>query len=159
AQRGARTQRLLWASTSTKNPRYRDVLYVEELIGPDTVDTVPPATLDAFRDHGRARPSLEQQVDEAEKSLALLERVGGSLREVTDWLVEDGVRQFADAFDKLLVAVERQRQHVLGPCVDRQSHHLPPELDQAVTATLEEWRTQGKMRRLAAHDASLWTGH
>src|SRR5262249_6871672 len=102
AAKGAQTQRLLWASTSTKNPKYRDVLYVEELIGADTVDTIPPATFDAFRDHGRLRPSLTENVEEAAKEMKLLEEVGISMKEVTDKLVVDGVKLFADAFTKLL---------------------------------------------------------
>ena len=104
AAKGAQTQRLLWASTSTKNPKYRDVMYVEELIGPDTVDTIPPATFDAFRDHGRARLSLTENVDEAAKVMASLEKAGISMKEVTDKLVADGVKLFADAFKQLLEA-------------------------------------------------------
>jgi len=104
AAKGAQTQRLLWASTSTKNPKYRDVMYVEELIGPDTVDTIPPATFDAFRDHGRVRPSLTENVEEAAKVMASLEKAGISMREVTEKLVVDGVKLFADAFKQLLEA-------------------------------------------------------
>ena len=104
AAKGAQPQRLLWASTSTKNPKYRDVLYVEELIGRDTVDTIPPATFDAFRDHGRVRPSLAENVDEAAKVMASLEKAGISMKEVTEKLVVDGVKLFADAFKQLLEA-------------------------------------------------------
>jgi transaldolase len=104
AAKGAQPQRLLWASTSTKNPKYRDVLYVEELIGKDTVDTIPPATFDAFRDHGRVRPSLTENVDEAAKVMASLEKAGISMKEVTEKLVVDGVKLFADAFKQLLEA-------------------------------------------------------
>jgi len=107
ARQGARTQRLLWASTGTKNPRYSDVLYVDELIGPDTVNTVPPATLDAFRLHGRPRASLTEDLDGAHRTLDTLEEVGISLDEVTDQLLEDGIRLFAEAFDHLLQAVNR----------------------------------------------------
>lgn len=105
AARGAHTQRVLWASTSTKNPAFSDVLYVDELIGPDTVNTIPPATLDAFRDHGRPRPSLEENVDAARQAMQDLARAGISLKQVTDQLTEDGVKLFAEAFDKLLAAV------------------------------------------------------
>ena len=104
--KGAQSQRLLWASTSTKNPAYPDVLYVDELIGEDTVNTIPPATLDAFRDHGQVRKSLEEDVDDAADTMAALERAGVSMSEVTDKLLEDGVRLFSEAFDKLLAAVE-----------------------------------------------------
>lgn len=104
AAKGAQPQRLLWASTSTKNPKYRDVLYVEELIGADTVDTIPPATFDAFRDHGRVRASLIENVDDAAKTMSDLAKAGISMKEVTEKLVVDGVKLFADAFNQLLEA-------------------------------------------------------
>ncbi len=107
AAKGAQTQRVLWASTSTKNPAYRDVMYVEELIGPDTVDTVPPATLDAFRDHGKPRVSLTEDLPSAGKTMADLAAVGISMKEVTEKLTKDGVKLFADAFTQLLQAVEK----------------------------------------------------
>jgi transaldolase/glucose-6-phosphate isomerase len=106
AAKGAQTQRVLWASTSTKNPNYRDVIYIEELIGPDTVNTMPPATIDAFRDHGKLRNSLTEDISGAQKTMDDLAKAGISMKEVTDKLTEDGVRLFADAFDKLLAAVE-----------------------------------------------------
>ncbi len=102
--KGAQTQRLLWASTSTKNPKYRDVLYVEELIGADTVDTIPPATFDAFRDHGKLRKSLTEDVAGAAKTMENLGKAGISMKEVTDKLLVDGVKLFADAFKQLLDA-------------------------------------------------------
>jgi transaldolase/glucose-6-phosphate isomerase len=104
AAKGAQTQRLLWASTSTKNPKYRDVVYVEELIGADTVDTIPPATFDAFRDHGKLRPSLTENVEAAAKTMADLAKTGISMKEVTDKLLVDGVKLFSDAFTQLLAA-------------------------------------------------------
>jgi len=104
AAKGGQTQRLLWASTSTKNPRYRDVLYVEELIGADTVDTIPPATFDAFRDHGKLRNSLTEDVSGAAKEMENLAKAGISMKEVTDKLIVDGVKLFADAFKTLLEA-------------------------------------------------------
>jgi transaldolase/glucose-6-phosphate isomerase len=107
AAKGALTQRVLWASTSTKNPNYRDVIYVEELIGPDTVNTMPPATIDAFRDHGKLRNSLTEDIPGAQKTMDDLAKAGISMKEVTDKLTVDGVKLFADAFDKLLGAVER----------------------------------------------------
>jgi transaldolase len=102
--KGAQTQRLLWASTSTKNKAYRDVIYVEELIGADTVDTIPPATFDAFRDHGKLRPSLTENVDQAVKTMSDLEKAGISMKEITDKLLVDGIKLFADAFNELLEA-------------------------------------------------------
>jgi transaldolase/glucose-6-phosphate isomerase len=110
AAKGAQTQRVLWASTSTKNPNYRDVIYVEELIGADTVNTMPPATIDAFRDHGKLRNSLTEDVAGAKKVMDDLPRAGISMKEVTDKLTDDGVKLFADAFDKLLAAVEKSTQ-------------------------------------------------
>jgi transaldolase/glucose-6-phosphate isomerase len=107
AAKGAQTQRVLWASTSTKNPAYRDVIYVEELIGPDTVNTMPPATIDAFRDHGKPRNSLLEDVAGAKTVMDDLARAGISIKEVTDKLTDDGVKLFAEAFDKLLAAVEK----------------------------------------------------
>jgi len=107
AGKGAQTQRVLWASTSTKNPKYSDVMYVEELIGPDTVNTMPPVTFDAYRDHGHPRASLTEDVESANRDMEKLAAVGISIREVTDKLTEDGVRLFAEAFEKLLKAVER----------------------------------------------------
>ena len=110
AAQGAQTQRVLWASTSTKNPAYRDVMYVEELIGPDTVDTMPPATIDAFRDHGRLRNSLTEDVAGAQNVMDNLAKAGISIKEVTTKLTDDGVKLFADAFHKLLSAVEKSTQ-------------------------------------------------
>jgi transaldolase / glucose-6-phosphate isomerase len=104
AGKGAQTQRLLWASTSTKNPKYRDVIYVEELIGADTVDTIPPATFDAFRDHGKLRKSLTEDVPGAAITMDNLSKAGISMKEVTDKLLVDGVKLFADAFRQLLDA-------------------------------------------------------
>ncbi len=110
AAQGAQTQRVLWASTSTKNPAYRDVMYVEELIGRDTVNTMPPATIDAFRDHGKLRNSLTEDVAGAQNVMDNLARTGISIKEVTTKLTEDGVKLFADAFHKLLAAVEKSTQ-------------------------------------------------
>jgi transaldolase/glucose-6-phosphate isomerase len=113
-RRGAQTQRLLWASTSTKDPRYRDVMYVEGLIGPETVDTMPPATFEAFRDHGQVRPSLEANVEGARSALAELADLGISIDDVTDRLLAEGVRLFAEPFAKLLAAIEERRAAAAG---------------------------------------------
>jgi len=104
AAKGAQPQRLLWASTSTKNPKYRDVLYVEELIGAETVDTIPPATFDAFRQHGKLRASLTEDLPGAAKVMENLAKAGISMKDVTDKLLVDGVKLFADAFKTLLDA-------------------------------------------------------
>jgi transaldolase / glucose-6-phosphate isomerase len=156
--KGARPQRLLWASTGTKNKDYSDVLYVEELIGPNTVNTMPPATLDAFRDHGKVRDSLEENVDEARRVLEELERSGISLDAITAELVEDGVKLFADAADKLYGAVAHKREAVLGSGIDRQALALGSQIDEPVEKATEDWRASGKIRRLWQHDKSVWTG-
>lgn len=154
ARRGAQPQRLLWASTSTKNPAYRDVLYAEELIGRDTVNTLPPATFDAFRDHGRARVTLTEGLDDARATLDGLRRLGIDFDAVTAKLLEDGVQLFADAFAKLLAAVRAHAKPEEGP---RLRAELPSGLASAVEATLASWASEGKTRRLWNKDAGLWT--
>ena len=109
-QEGVRPQRPLWASTSTKNPDYSDVLYVETLIGPETVNTLPPATLEAFRDHGRVERTVDQAVGEAEGILETLKRLGVNLDQITDDLQREGVEKFAQPFDDLLAALEQERE-------------------------------------------------
>ena len=158
ARKGAQTQRVLWASTSTKNPQYRDVIYVEELIGRDTVNTVPPATLDAFRDHGVPRASLEEDVKAAQDTMFALEQAGVSMKAVTDGLLDDGVRLFAEAFEKLLKAVDRGCKGETTPRINRQTYKLPEHLAMAFNQSLEDWQTNDKVRRLWTRDASLWTG-
>jgi transaldolase / glucose-6-phosphate isomerase len=108
AARGARAQRLLWASTGTKDPRFSDVLYAESLIGPDTVDTIPPATLDALRNHGKAQSRLEENIDDARQVLATLARSGISIDELTARLLDDGVTKFSTAFATLLGSIEKR---------------------------------------------------
>src|SRR5215475_8556796 len=158
AKKGAQTQRVLWASTSTKNPNYRDVLYVEELVGKDTVNTIPPATFDAFRDHGKLRKSLTEDIAGARDTMETLPKVGISMKEVTDKLTDDGVKLFADAFDQLLAAVEKSSKAQITPQVNRQTYSLPKELTAAVKTASDDWRASGKVRRLWQRDASLWTG-
>jgi transaldolase len=109
AAKGAQVQRLLWASTSTKNPKYRDVLYIEELIGPDTVNTIPPATMDAFRDHGIVRRTLDADLNAADKTMSDLEKAGISMKKVTDQLLDDAIKLFDEAFDNLLAAVAQKK--------------------------------------------------
>jgi transaldolase/glucose-6-phosphate isomerase len=111
AERGARTQRLLWASTGTKNPLYPDPLYVDSLIGPDTVNTVPPVTLDAIRDHGRPVATLERDLAAAHDVLSRLQQAGIAMAEVTGQLKVQGVKAFADSFDQLINAIESKLVH------------------------------------------------
>jgi len=155
---GARPQRLLWASTGTKNKDYSDVLYVEELIGPNTINTMPPATLDAFRDHGKPRDSLEENIGNARHVLAELEKSGVSLDATTAELVRDGVNLFADAADKLYGAVAHKRAAVLGAGIDRQELAVGRVFAKTIEKSTEEWRASGKVRRLWRHDKSVWTG-
>jgi len=112
AAKGARVQRPLWASTSTKNPAYRDVLYVEELVGPDTVNTMPPQTLEAFRDHGETRRSVDENVGEAVQQLAELEALGISMKEVTDKLLGEGLASFSKSFDTLVAGLESKAREL-----------------------------------------------
>jgi transaldolase len=108
AAKGARVQRPLWASTSTKNPEYRDVMYVEQLIGPNTVNTLPPATIDAFRDHGEVARTVDRDIDGAKRVIADLERAGISLADVTAKLLKDGITNFQKSFDGLLANLEKK---------------------------------------------------
>ncbi|KZD21056.1 bifunctional transaldolase/phosoglucose isomerase [Tardiphaga robiniae] len=156
--KGAKPQRLLWASTGVKSKDYRDTLYVEELIGKNTVNTVPPATLDAFRDHGEVRDSLEENVEDAKKVLADLAKTGISLDAITTHLVEDGVKLFADAADKLYGAVAHKRATSLGGGIGAQKLALGDGITKKVATSTEEWRSQAKIRRLWHKDKSVWTG-
>ncbi len=155
---GANPQRLLWASTGTKDKAYSDVLYVEELIGADTVDTMPPATMDAFRDHGVPRNALVEDVEAAAHVLAETERLGLDLAGVTAKLVEDGVTSFADAFDQLLGAVAAKQMKLAGDRLTQTEISLPETLEAAFKESLETWRKDGTVRRLWERDASVWTG-
>ena len=154
---GAKPQRMLWASTGTKSKAMRDTLYVEELIGPDTVNTIPPATMDAFRNHGRVRASLEDGLPEAEAVLQRLARAGIALDEIAAKLVEEGVQLFIDAADKLLGAVSDKRADLLGGRLNHQALALGAVAEGA-KATVEQWRADGSIRRLWHRDKTLWTG-
>jgi transaldolase / glucose-6-phosphate isomerase len=158
AAHGAKPQRLLWASTGTKNKAYSDVLYIEELIGPDTVNTMPIATMDAFRDHGKLRTSLTEDAAGAQRALGELDRAGISLDGVTHKLVEDGVRLFADAADKLLGTVAKKRNEILNQQIDDQKLALGHDFAKSIDHIAEDWRGHGKIRRLWRRDKSLWTG-
>ena len=106
--KGANKQRPLWASTSTKNPAYRDVIYVEELIGPDTVNTMPPATIEAFRDHGKVARAIDRNFGQAQKDLNAIEAAGVSMKEVTDKLLVDGLASFQKSFETLIAGLEKK---------------------------------------------------
>jgi len=155
---GANPQRLLWASTGTKDKAFSDVIYIEELIGSDTVNTMPPATMDAFRNHGKVRPSLSENLEGARTILREADRLGLDLPVVTRRLVEDGVRLFSEAADALLLAVAQKRAKLLGSKIVNLQYGLPEVLDKAVDARLELCRQDGLVRNLWARDAALWTG-
>jgi transaldolase/glucose-6-phosphate isomerase len=160
AAAGAKTQRLLWASTSTKSPIYKDTMYVEALIGRDTVDTIPPATMDAFREHGKVKPdAVERNVERAHATIAELESHGISLQQVTEELVAEGVQQFANSFDKLFGTIARRRGTLLGDDLARLEFRPgTPDMKSAFDAEMEVWREGGRIRRLWTGDKSLWPG-
>ncbi len=158
AAKGALPQRLLWASTGVKDKAYSDVMYVEQLIGPDTVDTIPPATMDAFRDHGTAADTLAKGMDEASQVLAQADAAGLDLPGVTEALVTDGVALFAEAADKLLGAVADKRVKMLGDQVAKLDLAIPASLKEQTKAAADDWRKTGKLRDLWAGDAAVWTG-
>ncbi len=158
AEAGAAPQRLLWASTGTKDPAYSDVLYVENLIGLDTVDTAPPKTIAAFKAHGKVTASLTDDVDAARGVLAQAQSLGLDLDGVTAELVTDGVKKFADAFDELLAAVAGKRAKLLGEALNSQAIRLSDPIEAAYAAGLKTAASEGWGRRLWAKDASLWTG-
>ena len=158
AARGARPQRLLWASTGTKNKEYSDTLYVDTLIGPMTVNTMPPETMDAFRDHGTPKANtIEEDVDGAHKVLDTLKKGGISLDKITDDLVVDGVAKFAEAADKLYGALANKRAKILEgalPQVKESFGEAQKDIDKEIAAS----NARGDTRKLWAKDKSAWTG-
>jgi transaldolase/glucose-6-phosphate isomerase len=156
-QKGAKVQRPLWASTGTKNPQYSDVLYVEDLIGPDTVNTLPVETLNAFRDHGRvAGPTVKRDLEEADIQLAKLKSLGIDLEPMAEKLQADGVAAFAASFDQLMAALEKKRNAIVGAVP------TPPELHlgsyrRRVERRLKEWQAQQFSSRLWKKDYTLWS--
>jgi transaldolase/glucose-6-phosphate isomerase len=156
AAKGARTQRVLWASTGTKNPKYPDTLYLDSLIGPDTVNTVPPATLDAFRDHGTAAVTLTQDVAGADATMEALAKAGVSMERATTDLLVDGVRLFRESFEQLIAAIEKNSVQTVSKIQDM--HYSLPDADRkAVEETLDDWEKNNKVARLWKMDPSLWT--
>ena len=145
--KGARVQRPLWASTSTKNPAYPDTIYVDNLIGPETVNTVPPATLEAFKDHGVAAITLVRGLDEAEEAIKQLETAGISMDVVTQELEDEGVKAFADAFAQLLATIDERRKTAAAS--------LEPIAD-SVSRRIAQLETDSVPARLWQHDPTLW---
>ena len=156
-EKGAMAQRPLWASTGTKNPKYSDVLYVDNLIGPETVNTVPPATYTAVRDHGRVALTLEEGVDESRRLIAELAEIGIDLKAVTEKLQQDGLKAFVGSFDTLAASIEAKRGALLSGINERLSASLGRHAG-AVAAALKEAEKGDVMRRLWRKDAALWKG-
>ena len=154
AAQGARVQRPLWASTSTKNPLYPDTLYADSLIGPDTVNTVPPATLSAFRDHGTVAPTLEAGLEEARAQLAQLAEVGVDLDAITQKLQDDGVAAFAKAFDSLMASIAEKRQQLLAGWQHRSASL--GRYQATVDTALAEMAEKQVVKRIWAHDHTVW---
>jgi len=157
AASGAAPQRLLWASTGTKDPSFPDTLYVETLVGPDTVNTMPPKTMDAYRDHGALGAPLAADPQAAAEILATVDRLGLDLAGVTHQLVEEGVKQFSDAADSLLTVVAERRIAALGSRLNGQ-HISAADLAEPLKALTAKATHEAWGRRLWAGDASLWTG-
>ncbi len=153
---GAQLQRPLWASTSTKDPRYPDTYYVEELIGPDTVDTIPPATLAAFREHGEARRSIDENVELAKRQLKQLADVGVDLDQVTRELEVEGVESFTKSFESLLATIRKESQNIRAGKGPRQWYTLGP-LQPNVDSRAAQLQKADAPRRLWAKDSTLWT--
>jgi len=151
---GARVQRLLWASTGTKNPAYPDTMYVDQMIGADTVNTVPPATLNAFLDHGVVAPTLAQGVDTAKEQLAQLSDLGIDLKAITGKLQEDGVAAFAKSFESLMASIEDKRKCLLA---NKKNYRVAlGDFQPAVDTALAELRDQHVMSRIWQHDHTVW---
>jgi transaldolase/glucose-6-phosphate isomerase len=154
-QKGAAVQRPLWASTGTKNAKYSDVLYVESLIAPDSVNTLPPATYDAYRDHGKPRVTIEENLDEARAVLQKFESKGFSLKKITDQLTVDAVKSFSASFESLMTTIEARRDAVVRGLPDRQVAHLGPN-QAAVDAAAQKVDKDKLVERIWAKDATVW---
>jgi transaldolase / glucose-6-phosphate isomerase len=152
---GANVQRPLWASTGTKNPKYSDVLYVESLIAPDTVDTVPPATYDAFRDHGHVKVTIEDDLDGARKVLDTFQQKGFSLKAITAQLTEEGVNSFDASFVSLMETIEARRDSVVRGLVNRVSVHLGA-LQSTVDEAAKRVESEKFVERIWKKDTTLW---
>ncbi|AFM24808.1 bifunctional transaldolase/phosoglucose isomerase [Desulfomonile tiedjei] len=155
ADRGGRPQRVLWASTSTKNPDYSDVKYVEALIGPDTVNTLPMETLNAYRDHGEPAPRLEENVQEAEQTLDRLNQIGINLNEVTRRLVEEGIEKFNKPYDKLMEELKQKRKEALEARPEHQQMRAP-NCREAIDESVRSLEKQDFVKRMWRKDPTAW---
>mgnify|MGYP000365567518 CR=1 FL=1 len=153
--KGAQVQRVLWASTGTKNPTYPDTMYVDQLIGPDTVNTMPEATFSAFRDHGIAKCTIQDGLEEAKATMQQLADVGISIEDVTTTLLHDGAKMFVDAFDQLMSVISRKRAEVLGNQLDQVTYAIG-EWQSQVDEQLSDMHKKNIVRRVWAKDPSVW---
>jgi transaldolase / glucose-6-phosphate isomerase len=154
--KGAKVQRLLWASTSTKNPDYPDTIYVDELIGKDTVNTMPPATIDAFRDHGKAEATIEKDVDKAEAHMNELQNLSINFKEITQKLTKDGVDSFAESFRDLLNTIDKKKVEIISSLANDIRITLPPAINQKYRRRLQMWENENIAERLWEKDFKLW---
>lgn len=154
-EKGVHVQRLLWASTGTKNPRYPDTYYVDQLIGPDTVNTMPEATYLAFRDHGTVKNTIQEGLAEAQTTLQRLEKVGISLEKVAETLLHDGAQLFVDAADQLMGVISQKRQTLLESTLDRVEYAIG-SMQARVDQTIEDCHNKQVGRRMWAKDPTLW---
>ena len=154
ATSGARLQRPLWASTGAKNPEYPDTLYVDQLIGPDTVNTLPPATLNAFRDHGSVAPTLTEELEEAQDRLLQLEDLGIDLKSITEKLQKEGLHAFSDSFSTLMASIRHKQDLLLA---EHQGYTASLGADQSnVDRALMEIKNQKIITRIWRHDHTVW---
>ncbi|MEO8398829.1 MAG: bifunctional transaldolase/phosoglucose isomerase [Ignavibacteriaceae bacterium] len=156
-EKGAKKQRLLWASTSTKNPDYPDTLYVDELIGKDTVNTLPDETIEAFEDHGEVKgETIEKNVDEAKKQMDKLKKVPIDFTEITDKLTKEGVDKFSDSFQKLMKEIEKKKQNILSEGPRAQKIKLPKKFEDLVNKRLQKWEKENLLVRMWDCDPTVW---
>jgi transaldolase / glucose-6-phosphate isomerase len=155
-EKGAKVQRLLWASTSTKNPDYPETIYVDELIGKNTVNTMPPATIDSFRRSGKLSDAIEKDVDKAEQHMDTLKELSIDFTKITEKLTRDGVDSFADSFKDLLNTIEQKRDEILDKMVKDIMLYLPPAVMQQYKKRLDMWKNESAASRLWRKDYTLW---
>jgi transaldolase / glucose-6-phosphate isomerase len=153
---GAKQQRLLWASTSTKNPDFPPTIYVDELIGNLTVNTLPPETIEAFKTNGSAESRIEKDIELARQQMDQLKEAGVSFDKVTQFLEDDGVKKFADSFSDLLQTIEKKKNLITTEGSKAQFLELPEEISSAVTKRLDSWEAEKLLSRLLQKDPTIW---
>lgn len=154
--KGAKVQRLLWASTSTKNPEYSPVLYVDELIGQETVNTLPPETIDAYKEKGKPADRIETNINEANNQMQQLKKAGIDFADVTQRLEDEGVKKFADSFIDLLQVIEKKKSFILAEGSSAQQLNLPDEINSSLKKRLSRWQNENILGRLWENDPTIW---